>query len=117
MVIAQPSVKYNCPVEADVFDSCDLGGVRRIKSQPVVKITIDPKPCMTMLLEKLQKATVSLGDCCLCLQHIFKDPLWLLWVSGETRLAARNSQACRLNVPSINSTHISLLIQRLHNFY
>ena len=56
-VIALPSVKYNRPVEAVVFDSCDLGGARRVESLPVVKITIDPKPCMTMLLEKLQKAT------------------------------------------------------------
>ena len=62
---------------------------------------------MTMLLEKLRKSNRSLGDCCLCLQHIFKDQPWLLRVSGETRSAARNSQACRSNVPSVNNTHIS----------
>ena len=76
-------------------------------SQPVAKITIDPEPCMTMVLEKLRKSDQSLGDCCLCLQHMFKDQPWLLWVSGETRSAARNSQAYCLNVPSVNCTHIS----------
>ena len=71
------------------------------------KITIDLEPCMTMLLEKLRKRDRSLTDCCLCLQHIFKDEPWLLWVSGETRWDARNSQAYRSNVPSVNSAHIS----------
>ena len=85
----------------------DLGGVRWVASQPVTKITIDPEPCMTMLLEKLRKSERSLGDCCHCLLHMSKDQPWLLWVSGETRLAARNSQAYRLNVPSVNSAHIS----------
>ena len=45
---------------------------------------------MKMLLEKLRKSDRYLGDCCLCLQHIFKDQPWLLRVSGETRSAARN---------------------------
>ena len=72
-VITLPSVKYNCPVETDVFESCDLGGARRVASQPVAKITIDTEPCMTMLLEKLRKSDRSLGDCCLCVQHMFKD--------------------------------------------
>ena len=102
-----PSVKYNWPVETDVFQSCDLGRVRWVMSQPVAKITIDLEPCMTMLLEKLQKSDLSLGDCCLCLQHIFKNQPWLLRVSGETRSAARNSKAYRSNVPSVNSAHIS----------
>ena len=62
---------------------------------------------MTMLLEKLRKSDRSLGDGCLCLQHMFKDQPWLLRVSGETRLAARNSQAYRSNVPSVNIAHIS----------
>ena len=31
-VIALPSVKYNCPVETDVFESRDLGGARRVAS-------------------------------------------------------------------------------------
>ena len=75
--------------------------------QPVAKITIDPEPCMTMLLEKLRKSDRSLGDCCLCLQHIFKDLPWLLRVSGEMRSAAQNSQAYRSNVPSVISAHIS----------
>ena len=57
---------------------------------------------MTMLLEKLRKSDRSLGDCCLCLQHLFKDQPWLLRVSGETRSAAQNSQVFRLNVPSIS---------------
>ena len=43
----------------------------------------------------------------LCLQHMFKDQPWLLQVSGETRSVARNSQAYRSNVPSVNSAHIS----------
>ena len=85
----------------------DLGGARWVASQPVTKITIDPDPCMAMLLEKLRKSDRSLGDCCLCLQHILKDQPWLLRVSGETRSAARNSQAYRSNVPSVNSAHIS----------
>ena len=62
---------------------------------------------MTMLLEKLRKSDRSLRDCYLCLQHTFKDESWLLWVSGETRWGARNSQAYRSNVPSVNSSHIS----------
>ena len=102
-VIALPSVKYSGLVEMNR----DLGGARQIASQPVAKITIDPEPCMTMLLEKLRKSDRSLGDCCLCLQHTFKDQPWLLQVSGETRSAARKSQAYRSNVPSINSTHIA----------
>ena len=73
-----------------VFKSRDLGGARRAANQPVAKITIDPEPCMTMLLEKLRKSDRSLGDCCLCLQHMFKDQQWLLRVSGETRSAALN---------------------------
>ena len=51
-VIALPSVKYSGRVETDV-----LGVARWLASQPFAKITIDPEPCMTMLLEKLQKAT------------------------------------------------------------
>ena len=62
---------------------------------------------MTMPLKKLRKSDRSLGDCCLCLQHMFKDQPWLLRVSGETRSAARNSQAYRFNMPSVNSAHIS----------
>ena len=76
-------------------------------SQPIAKITIDPEPCITMLLEKLRKNDRSLGDCCLCLQHMFKDQPWLLQVSGETRSAARNSQVYRSNVLSVNSADIS----------
>ena len=57
-------VRYNCPV----FESRNLGGARRVASQPVAKITIDPEPCMAMLLEKLRKSDRSLGDCCLCLR-------------------------------------------------
>ena len=79
-VIALPSVKYDV-----------LGRARQVASQPFTKITIDPEPCMTMLLEKLRKSDWSLRDCCLCLQHIFKDEPWLLWVSGETRWGARNT--------------------------
>ena len=70
-------------------------------------IIIDPEPCMTMLLEKLQKSDRSFGNCYLCLQHIFKDEPWLLWVSGETKWAARNSQAYRSNVPSVNTAHMT----------
>ena len=107
-VIALPSVKYNGRVEmVVVFESRDLGGARRVASQPVAKITIDPESCMTILLEKLRKSGRSLGDCCLCLQHIFKDQPWLLRVSGEMRSAARNSQAYISNVPSVNSACIS----------
>ena len=91
-VIALPSVKYSGRVETDV-----LGGARRFASQPFAKIIIDPEPCMTMLLEKLRKSDRSLRDCCLCLQHIFKDEPWLLWVSEETRWGTRNSQAYRSN--------------------
>ena len=71
-----------------MYSNRDLGGVRRVASQPVAKITIDPEPCMTMLLEKLRKSDRSLGDCCLCLQYMFKDQPWLLQVSGEMRSAA-----------------------------
>ena len=106
-VITLPSVKYNCPVETDVFESRDLGGARRVASQLIAKITIDPEPCMAMLLEKLRKSDRSLGDYCLCLQHICKDQPWLLRVSGDTRSAAQNSQAYRSNVPSVKSAHIS----------
>ena len=76
-----------------------LGGARRVASQPFVKITIDPEPCMTMLLEKLRKSDRSLRACYLCLQHTFKDEPWLImmWVSGETR-------SCR---PLIALDHIS----------
>ena len=63
----------------------DLRGARRVTSQPVAKIIIGMEPCMTLLLEKLQKSDRSLGGCCLCLQHIFKAQPWLLRVSGETR--------------------------------
>ena len=85
----------------------DLGGARRVASHPVAKIKIYPEQCMRMLLEKLRKRDQSLGDCCLCLQHMFKDQPWLLWVSGETRSAARNSQAYRSNTPFVNCAHIS----------
>ena len=77
----------------------------------------NPEPCMTMLLEKLQKSDRCLGDCCLCLQHMLKDQPWLLQESGETRSAARNSQAYRSHVPSVMLALISLLIQRLHKLY
>ena len=99
----------------------DLGGVRRgsarrVASQPIAKITIDLKPCVTMLLEKqLRKSDQSLEDCCLCLQHIFKDQPWLLRVSGEMRSAAQNSQAYRSNMLSVNSTHISTLYRGYTN--
>ena len=93
-------------VETDVFESRDLGGARRVASQLVVKITIDPEPC-TLMLEKLQKSNRSFGDCCRCLQHMSKDQPWLLWVSGETTSAARNSQVYCSSVPSVNSVHIS----------
>ena len=83
------------------------GGARRVASQPIAKMTIDSELCTTVLLERLRKSDRSLGDCCLCLQHIFKDQPWLLRVSGETRSAACDSQAYRLNVPPVNSTHIS----------
>ena len=112
----------------------DLGRERRVASQPVAKITIDPEPCMTMLLEKIRKSVRSLGDCCLCLQHMFKDQPWLLLASRETRSAARThkriAQTCHplialisreylisrvsgetrsaaRNVPSVNFAHIS----------
>ena len=45
---------------------------------------------------------------------MFKDQPWLLQVSGETRLAARNSQAYRSNVPSVYSAHISTHTERLY---
>ena len=71
----------------------NLGGARWVTIHPVAKIIIDPEQCMTMLLEKLRKSDQFLGDCCLCLQHMFTDQPWLLRVSRETRSAARNSQA------------------------
>ena len=53
-VITLPSVKYNGGVETDIFESChDLGGARQVEHQHVTKITINPEPCMTILLEKL----------------------------------------------------------------
>ena len=90
----------------------DLGGARWVVSQPVVKITIDPELCTTILLEKLRKIDQSSEDCYLYLQHIFKDQPWLLRVSRETRSAAQNSQAYRSNVPSVNSVHISIYSYR-----
>ena len=90
-----------------MYLSRDLGGTRRVASQPIAKITIDPEACMTMLVVKLRKSDWSLGDCCLCLQHMFKDQPWLLWVSRETKSAARHSQTYRSNMPSVTSTHIS----------
>ena len=33
----------------------------QLGQQPVAKITLDPEPCMTMLLEKLQRSNRSLG--------------------------------------------------------
>ena len=77
------TLQYSGRVEADVFElRLGLGGARQVASQPAAKITIDLEPCMTMLLEKLRKSDRSLGDCCLCLQHMFKDQPWLLRVSG-----------------------------------
>ena len=101
-IIALPSVKYSGRVEMDV-----LGGVRQVASQPFLKITFDPESCMTMLLEKLRKSDWSLEDCYLCLQCIFKNEPWLVWVSGETRWAART---CHLLIELA-----SLFIQKLHN--
>ena len=99
------SVKYGGPVETV---NRDLGGARQVASYPVVKITIVPEPFMTMLLHGDGiKSDRSLEDCSLCLQRMFKDQPWLLWVSGETRSAARNSQAYHSNMPSDNSTPIS----------
>ena len=72
----------------------DLGWARWVASQPVVKITTDPEPCMAML-----RNDRSLGDGCLCLQHMLKDQSWLLRVSGDIR---SNSKAYRSNVPSVN---------------
>ena len=71
-VIALPSIKYSGRVK-QMYLNRDLGGVRWVVRQPVTKITIDTEPCMTMLLEKLRKSERSLGDCCLCMQHMFKD--------------------------------------------
>ena len=71
-----------------MYLNCDLGSARQVVSQSVAKITIDPEPCMPMLLEKLRKSDRSLGHCCLCLEHAFKDQPWLLRVSGDTRSAA-----------------------------
>ena len=101
------SRKYSGRVQADVFESRLGRARRRVASEPVAKITIDPEPFMTMLLEKLRKSDQCLGDCCLCLQHMFKDRPWLLRVSGETRSTARNSQAYRSNVSSFNCAHNS----------
>ena len=67
---------------------------------------------MTMLLEKLRKNDQCLGYCCLCLQHMSKDQPWLLRVSGETRSAARNSQAYRSNVPHVNSGVTEVICER-----
>ena len=82
------------------------------------KIIIDPELCTTMLLEKLRKSDRSLEDCCLCLQHVFNDQPRVLWVSGETRWAARHSQAYHSKAPSVLiMALISLLLQRLHKLY
>ena len=108
-IIALPSVKYNCPVETDVIELRDLGVARRVASQPVKKITIDPEPHAWQCCGRSNAR--SLRDCCLCLQHIFKDQPWLPRVSGDTRSVARNSQAYRSNVPSVNSVHISTHIE------
>ena len=85
-------------------------------SQPVAKITIDPEPCMAMLLEKLRKSDRSLGGYCLCVQHTFKDQPWMLRVSGDTRSAARNSQAYRSNVPYVPLIAL-ISLERLHKLY
>ena len=81
-----------------------LGGARWVASQPFTKIIIDMEPCMTMLLERKKE---PVEDYCVCLQDIFTDEPWLLWVSGATMWATRNSQAFRSNMPSVNSAHIS----------
>ena len=47
----------------------DLGGARRVASQPFAKITIDPEPCMTMVLEKLHKklhVSICEHTCIMC---------------------------------------------------
>ena len=64
-VIALLSVKYSGRVEMDVFK------LQLRRGETITKITIDPEPCKTMLLEKLRESYWSLGDCCLCLQHTY----------------------------------------------
>ena len=44
-----------------MYLNCDLGGARRVASQPLAKITIDPEPCMTVQLEKLRKSESVFG--------------------------------------------------------
>ena len=85
----------------------NLGGARRVTNQPVTKITIDPEPCVTMLLE----SDWSLGDCCLSAPYVQGSAMDAV-DSGETRSAARNSQAYHSNEPSVKSMHlhVSLLI-------
>ena len=100
--MCSPCDFLGCRVETDV-----LGGAETGREQAFHENNNLPEPCVTMLLEKLRKSDRSLDDCCLCLQHMFKDEPWLLRVSGETRWAARNSQAYRSNVPSVNCAHIS----------
>ena len=90
----------------------NLGGMRGVMSQPVVRIITNPEPCITMLLEKLRKSDGSLADCYLYLQHVFKDQVWLLWESRESICAARNSHSHCLIVPSIYSTRISTYVYR-----
>ena len=102
-------------VETDVFESRDLGGARRVASQLVAKITIDPEPC-TLMLEKLQKSNRSFGDCCRCLQHMSKDQPWLLWVS-ERRRRLLETHKCIARTCRPLIAFISLLIQRLHKLY
>ena len=39
----------------------DLGGAKRVASQPFAKITIDPEPCMTMLPGEAMKKQPVFG--------------------------------------------------------
>ena len=101
-VLWRPGTKRALHRDIYIYNGCiGRGETGREPSQPVAKITIDPEPMLSY--------DRSLRDCCLCdcLQHMFKDEPRLLWVSGETRWGARNSQAYRSIVPSVNSAHIS----------
>ena len=68
----------------------------------VARITTNLEPCITMLLEKLQKSDWSLADCCVYLQHTFKNQPRLLWESGEISSAARNSHVLRSIMSLVN---------------
>ena len=87
-------------------------------SQPVTKITTNPEPCVTMMLEKLRKSGWFLVDSCHLSATYFQGSA--MATAGEWRdglccsklICTSLDRSCRQLI-----VLVSLLIERLHNFY